>query len=258
MSQPLVHFERRERTALLTLDRPGRLNAVGSDMLSELHEHLDLIEADAGLRAVVITGAGRAFSAGADIDELDTHATPHDFARFVKRLTDAYDRIERLPKPVIAAINGFALGGGLEMALSCDLRVAAPGAKLGLPEVKLGVMPGAAGTQRISRLLPAGVAKFLLMTGEPMSASDAERFGLVNQIADDCVTVALELSHRLSDMAPMALAAAKRLVDRGREMSLESAIVFERETVTALFSTEDRQEGLTAFREKRPPKFTGS
>ena len=258
MSQPLVHFERRERTALLTLDRPGRLNAVGSDMIGELDDHLDRIEADAGLRAVVITGAGRAFSAGADISELDTFATPDDFARFVNRLTDAYDRIERLPKPVIAAINGFALGGGCELALACDLRIAAPGAKIGLPEVKLGVMPGAAGTQRISRLLPAGLAKFLLMTGEPMSSADAERFGLVNQVADDCVSAAVGLAHRLSDLAPMALAAAKRLVDRGREMPLEAAIVFERETVTALFSTEDRQEGLTAFLEKRPPKFTGS
>ena len=169
----VLHFERLDGVAMLTLDRPERLNAIGSDTVALLHEALDSIEADHALRAIVITGAGRAFSAGADITELDTLKSGADFGRFVNALTDVFDRLAACAAPSIAAINGIALGGGCELALACDLRLAAPGARLGVPEVKLGLLPGASGTQRLARLLPAAITKHMLMTGAPISAEAA-------------------------------------------------------------------------------------
>lgn len=253
----VVHFDRLDGVALLTLDRPERLNAIGSDTIALLHAALDSIEGDDSLRAIVITGAGRAFSAGADISELDTLQTGADFARFVKGLTDAFDRLAACAKPSIAAINGIALGGGCELALACDLRLAAPNARLGVPEVKLGLLPGAAGTQRLARMLPAAVAKHMLMTGAPLAANAAVGYGLINSIHDDVVAAALELATSLAAGPPKALAAAKELVDAGVEMTLTDGIVFERETVSALFETDDRIEGIAAFMAKRPPTFTG-
>lgn len=253
----VIHLELRGRVALLTLDRPGRLNALGSDMARRLHAILDLVEADRAVRAIVVTGAGRAFSAGADITELDTLVTPADFCRFVQGLTDALDRLAASPLPSIAAVNGLALGGGFELALACDLRIAAPAAKLGVPEIKLGLLPAAAGTQRLARALPAPVAKQLLMTGEPLSAAQALALGLVNDVADDALAAALALGEQLADGPPAALAAAKRLVDVGVTMPLAAGIVLERETVAGLFATEDRLEGIGAFLEKRPPDFSG-
>jgi enoyl-CoA hydratase len=253
----LTHLERRGGVALITLDRPGRLNAIGSDMVTELNGYLDDIGGDESVRAVVITGAGNAFCAGANIAELDTFTEPHQFAQFVKGLTDLYDRIESLPKPVVAAINGLALGGGFELAMSCDLRVAATGAKLGLPEVKLGVMPAAGGTQRIARMLPIGAAKEMLMFGDPLDSARALHFGLVNAVVDDALAGGMAMATRLASSAPLALAAAKHLVSHGRELPLSAAIVFERETCTALFSSQDRAEGIRAFLEKRPAEFRG-
>ena len=253
----VVHFDRLDGVALLTLDRPERLNAIGSDTIALLHAALDSIEGDDSLRAIVVTGAGRAFSAGADIFELDTLQTGVDFARFVKGLTDAFDRLAACAKPSIAAINGIALGGGCELALACDLRLAAPNARLGVPEVKLGLLPGAAGTQRLARMLPAAVAKHMLMTGAPLAADAAVGYGLINSIHDDVVAGALELATSLAAGPPKALAAAKQLVDAGVEMTLTDGIVFERETVSALFETDDRIEGIAAFMAKRPPTFTG-
>jgi enoyl-CoA hydratase len=252
-----LRFERDGQVALLTLDRPARLNAIGSDTVAELHEHLDLIEADADLRAIVVTGEGRAFSAGADITELNTLHDGHDFARFVKNLTDAYDRLAASPVPSIAAINGIAFGGGCELALACDLRLAAPGARLGVPEVKLGLLPAAGGSQRLARFLPAAVAKQLLMTGAALSAADALQFGLVNAVHEDVVAAALALGRALAAGPPRALAAAKHLVDVGGELDLRDGIALERETVAQLFDSADRREGIAAFLEKRPAHFTG-
>lgn len=253
----VLQFERRGRVALLTLNRPERLNAIGSDTVAELHAHLDLIEADDDLRAIVVTGAGRAFSAGADITELDSLIGGQAFARFVSGLTDAYARLEASPTPGIAAINGIALGGGCELALACDLRLAAPSARIGVPEIKLGLLPAAGGSQRLARTLPAAVAKHMLLTGVPLSADDAHRLGLVNSIHDDVLDAALDLATTLADGPPRALAAAKRLVDVGGPLPLEAGVLLERETVAALFDTEDRIEGLAAFLEKRPPRFSG-
>jgi enoyl-CoA hydratase len=256
----MVRYEQRDAVVVLTLDRPGRLNAIGHDTLTEVNEALTRIEADPGARVVIVTGAGKAFSAGADITELDALDGPQDMSRFLKYFTDTYDRLSRLAKPSIAAVNGMAFGGGLELALACDLRVVARGARLGMPEIKLGLLPGAGGSQRLTRLLPAPVAKQLLLTGEPISADDAHRLGLVNQVVDDgtALDAAEQLAGRLAAGPPLALAAAKRLVDLGGPMALDAGIAFERETVAMLFGTEDRSEGVAAFLEKRASHFRGS
>ncbi len=254
----VLRFERRDRVALLTLDRAERLNAIGSDTVAELHIHLDQIEADRDLRAIVITGAGRSFSAGADITELDTLRDGDDFGRFVQRLTDAYDRLAACPVPSIAAINGIAFGGGFELALACDLRLATPSARLGVPEVKLGLLPAAGGSQRLARMLPAAVAKHLLMTGATLAADDALRFGLLNSLHDDPLGAALELAAALAAGPPQALSAAKRLVDVGGPLPLADGVSLERQLVSALFDTADRVEGVAAFLAKRVANFNGT
>jgi len=253
----VLHLERQGRVAVLTVDRPGRLNAIGSDTVAQLHAALDVIEADPELRAIVVTGAGRAFSAGADITELDRLTGPADFARFAKSLTDVLDRLAGCPVVSVAAINGLALGGGFELALACDLRLAAPTARLGVPEIKLGLLPAAAGTQRLSRQLPVTVAKYLLMTGEPLDATAALRLGVLNDVVEDVLGAAMALGETLAAGPPASLAAAKRLVDVGLTMPLDAGIVLERETVAGLFATEDREEGIRAFLDKRPPSFGG-
>jgi enoyl-CoA hydratase/carnithine racemase len=248
-----------EGVALLTMRRPDQLNAISSGVADELSSLVDDVSADDAVRAMVIAGEGRAFCAGADISELEQLAGPADFSRFVQRLTDAFDVLAACPKPSVAALHGAALGGGLELALACDLRVAESGTRLGVPEIKLGVLPGAGGTARLPRLLPTAVAKQLLLTGEPLSAEDALRLGLVNEVcaSGEAVRVALDLAGRLAGLAPLALAAAKELVAAGPSLSLDAAIELERQTVSMLFGTRDREEGLRAFREKRAPVFEG-
>jgi enoyl-CoA hydratase len=256
----LVRLERGDdRVAVVTLDRPAQLNAIGTPTLAELGGVLDQLEGDEAVGTVVVAGEGKAFSAGADVAELDGLDGPRAFARFVQRFTDTYGRLARLPQPTIAAIHGAALGGGFELALACDLRVAAAGARLGVPEIRLGVLPAAGGTARLTKMLPPAVAKQLLMTGEPLTAADAHRLGLVNLVVpDDQVLVASRaLAARLAAGPPRALAAAKRLVDDGASVPLEAAIVLERETVAGLFGTADRAEGTAAFLAKRPPSFHG-
>jgi enoyl-CoA hydratase len=255
----VLRYDQRNAVATLTMDRPERLNAIGRDTLTRLGEALDRIEADPGVRAVIITGAGKAFSAGADITELDALDGPHAMSRLLEHFTDTYARLARLPKPSIAAVNGMAFGGGLELALACDLRVVARGARLGVPEVKLGLLPGAGGSQRLARLLPTAVAKQLLLTGGPIGAEDAYRLGLVNEVVDDgaALAAAERLAEGLAAGPPLALAAAKRLVDLGEPMALDAGVAFERETVAMLFGTEDRVEGIAAFLEKRAPQFRG-
>ena len=261
MSEPTVlRLEVDGGVAVLTLDRPGRLNAIGSDTVAILHEALDKIDADPSVRVVVVTGHGdRAFSAGADITELDRLDGAHDFARFVRSLSDSFGRLAQLPQPSIAAVEGLALGGGFELALACDLRIAGDRSRFGVPEVRLGLLPAAAGTQRLARLLPAAVAKHLLMTGEPLGADDALRWGLVNRVvpAGDALAASLELARSLAAGPPMALAAAKRLVDEGVELPFDTAVGLERDAVALLFATADRAEGVAAFLEKRTAAFVG-
>ena len=245
--------------AVVTLTRPDRLNAIGTDTLAALDAALTQLEADASVLAFVVTGEGRAFCAGADIDELAGLDGAAGFARFVRAFTDVLDRLERNPKPSVAAVDGAALGGGLELALACDLRVASDRARLGVPEIRLGLLPGAGGTQRLPRLLPRGVALQMLLTGAPLGAADAHRLGLVNELSGDApaLVVAERLARELAAGPPLALSTAKRLVQRGATLPLPSAIELEREMVAALFATEDAAEGLAAFRAKRTPEFRG-
>ncbi|MWA00910.1 enoyl-CoA hydratase/isomerase family protein [Actinomadura sp. LD22] len=251
--------EVRDRVAVLTLNRPDKLNAIGTPTLDALEAELDRLRDDDRVRVLVIAGAGRAFSAGADLDEISQCATAYDFRAFVHRTTDVFARLEEFPKPSVAAIHGFAFGGGFELTLSCDLRVAEEGARLGVPEMKLGVLPGAGGTQRLPRLAPPAVAKQMILTGEPISAERGHEIGLVNELAESggALKTALELAGRLAAGAPRALEAGKRLVDRGLPLELHTAIGYERETVSTLFTTLDREEGLKAFRERREPDFQG-
>jgi enoyl-CoA hydratase len=245
--------------AVVTLTRPDRLNAIGTDTLAALDAALTQLEADASVRAFVVTGEGRAFCAGADIDELARLDGAAGFARFVRAFTDVLDRLERNPKPSVAAIDGAAFGGGLELALACDLRAASDAARLAVPEIQLGLLPGAGGTQRLPRLIPRGVALQMLLTGSPLGAVEAHRLGLVNELSGDspAVVVAMRLARELAAGPPLALGAAKHLVQRGATLSLTDAIDLERETVAGLFATDDAAEGLTAFRTKRSPEFRG-
>jgi enoyl-CoA hydratase len=245
------------RVALLTLNRPARLNAIGTPTLECLDAALADLAANDDVGALVITGAGKAFSAGADIAEFSAFQRPAEFAAFIHHFTDTYGQLQQLPKPSVAAINGMAFGGGLELALACDLRVAAAGARLGVPEIKLGLLPGAGGTARLTRMLPPGMAKQMLLTGDPLTATDAHRLGLVNEVVDDGVALkrSLELASAMAALPAPALAAAKRLVDEGATIPLAAAVTLERETVSMLFGSEDRVEGVAAFLEKRPARF---
>jgi len=245
--------------AVVTLTRPDRLNAIGSDTLAALDAALAELDADDSVRAFVVAGEGRAFCAGADIDELAGLDGAAGFAGFVHTFTDVLDRLEQHPKPSVAAVDGAAFGGGLELALACDLRVASGGARLGVPEIRLGLLPGAGGTQRLPRLLPRGVALQMLLTGTPLGAADAHRLGLVNELSGDAPArvVAERLARELAAGPPLALHAAKRLVQRGAGLPLADAFDLERETVSELFATDDAHEGLAAFRAKRAPAFRG-
>jgi enoyl-CoA hydratase len=252
-----------ERSGLvirLTLNRPDQLNAVGTATVQSVHRALDQLEKDDSVRAILLAGAGRNFSAGADIGELEQMSTPRQFRAFIDSLQACFDRLQHFGKPSVAAIQGVAYGGGLELALACDLRVAARDARLGVPEIKLGLLPGAGGTQRLPRLLPAAIAKQMVLTGEPLSGERAYHLGLVNELAEpgEVVSVAQTLATAVAAGAPLALAAGKHLVDAGRAMDLASAVTLERETVAGLFGTSDREEGLRAFRARKPPTFTGT
>jgi enoyl-CoA hydratase len=245
--------------ALLRLDRESRLNAINPAMVKDLAEALDRIEADESVRAVVLTGTGRAFCAGADISALDQLDSADRVLEFLEGIQRVLNRLEDLRRPTIAAMNGLAFGGGCEIAISCDLRILAEGAAIGVPEIKIGVLPGAGGTQRLARLLPPAVAKQMIYFGEPLSAEDALRHGLVNRVVPDgeVVSTAREWALRLTELPPLALRSAKLLVHGAGLHGLETGIQAERQAVAFLFSTEDRREGMRAFLEKRRPTFRG-
>ena len=238
--------------AVVTVDRQDALNALDVDTLTELRDRLGELAGDDTVRAVVLTGAGeKAFVAGADIKYMS--GLDPDGAKGWGALGHEAGRLlETMPKPTIAAINGFALGGGCELALACDLRYAAGRAKLGQPEINLGIVPGWGGTQRLARICGLGVAKELIYTGRTVDAEEALRIGLVNAIADPVLDRALETAHALAAKSPVALALAKRLVNLA-----PGALDAEAEAFGELFASEDAKEGLSAFVDKREPRFTG-
>jgi enoyl-CoA hydratase len=243
--------------AIVTLDRPEVLNALDFALIRELTDALEALDADPACRAIVITGAGeRAFAAGADIRELATQ-TPTTL--FSGNEFHRWERIKRIRTPLIAAVRGVALGGGCELAMTCDMIVAADDARFGQPEITLGVMPGAGGTQRLTRAIGKAKAMELVLTGATLSAREAEERGLVTRIvpAADVTTAALELAARIAAMPPVAVQAAKEAVNRAFEVSLEAGLEFERRAFYLLFDTEDAKEGLAAFSEKRKPSWKG-
>ena len=246
-----------EGVALVTIDRQDALNALSFDLLDGLADELDRLDADDACRAIVITGAGtRAFAAGADIKEL---AIQTPITLTVENRFGVWDRIGAVRTPTIAAVRGVALGGGCELAMSCDMIVAAEDAQFGQPEIKLGVMPGAGGTQRLTRAIGKARAMELILTGRNMPAREAEAAGLLTKVVapDETVEAALELASRIAAQAPVAVQQAKQAILRAHELSLSAGLDFERRAFFLLFATDDQSEGMQAFTEKRPPDWTG-
>jgi enoyl-CoA hydratase len=255
MSSANIRLEKRPPIAVVTIDRPKVLNALNAETIGELAQVFEELAADAGVRAVLLTGAGeRAFAAGADIRELAALA-PEEARGFALRGQSVFRRIETLGKPVIACVRGFALGGGCELALACMLRIAAEDARFGQPEVKLGILPGYGGSQRLPRLAGRSAALKLLLTGAIIDAKEALRIGIVDEVvpADQLMTRAEALAAEMSANAPLALTEAMRAVDAGLEVSLDEALALEADAFGRLAGTADMREGMRAFLEKRPP-----
>ncbi|MGH2407275.1 MAG: enoyl-CoA hydratase-related protein [Candidatus Limnocylindrales bacterium] len=243
--------------ALVTLDRPEVLNALDAETLRQLAEALEALDADDDCRCIVITGAGeRAFAAGADIREM-AEATPVGLT--VTNTFARWERIRRVRTPIIAAVRGYALGGGCELAMTCDMIVAADDAVFGQPEIKIGVMPGAGGTQRLTRALGKAKAMELILTGRNLPAREAEAHGLITRLVarEATLPVALELAATIAALPPLAVRAAKEAVNRAFELSLEAGLEFERRNFFLLFDSEDQKEGMRAFVEKRQPSWKG-
>lgn len=248
------HLER--RTALVRLNRPAQLNALNAAVMDALCAALEDLDRDDTVRVMVVTGNERAFAAGADIAEM-AGASPIDM--LMANRIGQWDRIRRITKPVIAAVNGWALGGGCELAMTLDLIVAGEGARFGQPEINIGVIPGAGGTQRLTRAIGKSRAMAMILTGEPITARDAEAAGLVARVTPDELVVedAMELAATIATKSPIALRLAKEAVNAAYEMSLTDALAHERRLFYLLFASEDQKEGMTAFLEKRPPDFSG-
>ena len=246
------------RIATLTINRPDKLNALNDSLIGELGEAIDEIGRRADVGGVILTGAGRAFVAGADIAELSTQG-PIEAKQRALAGQAIFTRFARSEKPVIAAVNGFALGGGCELAMACHLRLASEHAKFGQPEVKLGIGPGYGGTQRLARLVGRGRALQLLLTGETIDANEAFRIGLANRVvpAAELLPAARTMMEQMLANGPLALAACIEAVDRGLDMPLEEGLVLEANHFGLLASTSDMAEGMRAFLEKRQARFTG-
>ena len=236
---------------------PDALNALNNDLLYELSLAFELTEADANVQALIVTGTGRAFIAGADIANLQKLSDPFSGREAALTGQDLINTLAALPFPTIAAINGFALGGGLELALACDLRVASTKAKLGLPEVSLGLIPGYGGTQRLSRLIGAGRALDLIFTGRHVNAEEALQLGIVNRVTEDALETARELAKQILKNAPVALGLAKEAVIRGHDLTLNQGLEIEADLFGMVSTTEDMKEGTGAFLEKRAAEFKG-
>ncbi|MFC1968136.1 enoyl-CoA hydratase/isomerase family protein [Chloroflexota bacterium] len=261
MEQKNITLVKEEGIATLTLNRPKVLNALDLKTFQELGEAIEDIGTDSGVRAVLITGAGRAFCAGIDLTVLDAVAafSPSEFRARLKGWQGVFNNLEELEKPVIAAINGFALGAGFELALACDIRIAAEGAMLGDQHLKVGLVPDQGATQRLPRLVGVGKAKELIFTGDPINAREAERIGLVNKTvpAEELVATARDLARKLASGASVAIGLSKRAINKGLDTDLRSGLEYEIYGQTLCLQTEDRKEGVKAFLEKREPQFKG-
>ena len=248
-----ILLEKKSLYAVATINRPKALNALNSEVLSDLDELVQTVSADADIRALVITGSGeKAFVAGADIGEMST-LTPAEGEAFGKHGNDVFRKLETLPIPTSAAINGFALGGGCELSMSCDIRICADTAVFGQPEAGLGITPGFGGTQRLARLVGPGMAKQLIYTAKNIKADEAYRIGLVNAVypLDELMPAAEKMAETIAKNAPIAVRACKKAINEGLEEKMDDAVVIEEKLFGSCFKTADQIEGMSAFLEKR-------
>ena len=252
-----VAYEKREGVAVVTLGRPEKLNALSREVLEDLLEVLEAISRDPEVRAVVIAGSGKAFCAGADVSEF-AKSLP-EIREFIDLGRRVFEMLETMDKPVVAAVHGFALGGGFELALSCDLIVAAEGAQLGSPEINLGIVPGWGATQRLLATVGPYKARELVLLGDRITAEEALRLGIVNRVvpADRVLEEALTIARKLAEKSPVALSAAKSIVNRGLKALISVGLEVERDTFMAVASTGDAREGVRAFLERRKPQWRG-
>ncbi|MEW6263288.1 MAG: enoyl-CoA hydratase-related protein [Thermodesulfobacteriota bacterium] len=259
MSYQYMLFEVKDKIALVTFNRPDALNAINPGVIQEFSDILDKIKADDNIAVVILTGAGRAFVAGADIKVM-MEQKPMEGRHFSALGQEAILKLEGLPQPVIAAVNGFCLGGGCEIAMGCDFIYASEKAKFGQPEINLGIIPGFGGTQRLPRLVGKNMAKELCMTGDMISAEQARVIGLVNKVvpAESLMDEVMKTAQNLVAKGRASLRAVKQVIDRGWQVELRTALALEVETFGTLRSSLDAQEGLTAFAEKRKPNFQGT
>jgi enoyl-CoA hydratase len=254
MAYQSIKVETRGRVGWITLDRPKALNALNSDLIAELNEALDAYEADAAIGCMVITGSEKAFAAGADIKEMQSKSF---MDAYLDDFITSWERVSRTRKPIIAAVAGYALGGGCEIAMMCDFIIAAETAKFGQPEITLGVMPGAGGTQRLTRFVGKSKAMDMCLTGRMMDAEEAERSGLVSRVvpADRLLDEAQAVAEKIAGFSLPIVMMAKESVNRAYETTLAEGVRFERRLFHAMFATEDQGEGMAAFVEKRTPNF---
>jgi len=260
MAYKTIIYEKSNHTAIITLNRPKKLNALSPELTEELYGALSEADGDESVRVIIITGGDTVFAAGADLGAMDA-AAPGVVEILKSRFNpkNPHDYIEQLGKPVIAAIAGYALGGGCELAMCCDLRIAADTAKFGQPEIRVGLIPGAGGTQRLPRLIGMTKAKELIMIGEYIGAEEARELGLVNAVvpAEKLLEEAKNLAAKLAQRPPFGLRLIKMVMNMGADRDLQSALALEREAFAMLFATEDQKEGVRAFNEKRKPDFKG-
>jgi len=254
-----LEYSCHDQIATVKLNRPKKLNAISPTMVRELRAVADAVRDDRGVRVVVFHGDGRTFSSGADIAELVRMKTPPEFMRFIEDIQTAFNAIEDLEVPTIAALNGLAYGGGCELAISCDFRIMAADTTIGVPEIKIGALPGAGGTARLSKMLPPAIAKQMIYFGDPLDSATALRLGLVNLVvpAERVLETANDWARRLAALPPLGLKCAKTLVHAGINADLKTAMEAARAGLAFLYGTEDRHEGMAAFLDKRAAKFSG-
>ena len=259
MAYETILLERRGPVAILRFNRPDKLNAMNSKMKDEIISALDDLEADDAIRVSVLTGAGdKAFVAGADINEFKDRSSIEQWDLYQEPFL--YGAVDRFKKPVIAMINGYCLGGGCELALACDMRIASERAQIGQPEINIGIIPGGGGTQRLPRVVPLGKAMELILTGDRISAAEAHRIGLLDEVTphDQLESRTMEIANRIADKSPVAVRLAKQAVKASTRMGLDAGLRYEQSLFALVFATHDKEEGVRAFLEKRPPRWTGT
>ncbi len=249
-------YEKRKNIGIIRINRPEAMNSLNRELLTELDLMLDQVTRDEDVYVIILTGSGKAFVAGADIEEMKDKNVL-EAKKFARLGMDLFRKIENMEKPVIAAVNGFALGGGCELAMACDIRLASEKARFGQPEVGLGITPGFGASQRLPRLVGEGIAKELIFTGDAIRADEAYRIGLVNKVLapDLLMEAAIEMAEKISSKAQIAVRNSKESINRGMQADIDTAMSIEEDLFAICFSTEDQKEGMKAFLEKRRPEY---